>query len=200
MTLSRVVFILGLAVAVRAGALMAQDDRLATRLSPQLAAQVQVVVDSAAAAGLPTEPLIDIALEGAAKGATSDRILAAVRRMDDNLRVAQQQLGAGSDATELVTGAHALRQGLAPQRLASLRAARPEGSLQVLLATLLELVARGVPTGSADRVIESLSSQASDADFRAFLVEVDQAIGAGQDAESAAVSASQRVLRRTPPP
>ena len=56
------------------GALAAQDHRLTERLDAATAEGVQRVVDSAHAEGLPTEPLVQKALEGKTMGATSGRI------------------------------------------------------------------------------------------------------------------------------
>src|SRR5438093_634738 len=55
------------------------DPRL-DRLDPDTRAQVATVMDSASRVGLPTEPLIQRALEGATKAAPGARIVAAVRR------------------------------------------------------------------------------------------------------------------------
>jgi len=173
-----------------------QDRRLTDRLPTDLAVQVQQQVDLAAAAGLPTEPLIDLALEGAAKGAGDERILAAVTRMYHNLDEARARLGEQATGAELVTGAHALRQGLLPEELASLREARGEGSVQVPLTALLELVARGVPTEVANEVVARLATEASDQDFRELLTEVDQAVGRGQDATPASLEVSRRIVER----
>ena len=56
----------------------ARDPRLETRLDPQTRAAVAAIVDSAKLVGLPVEPLIDKALEGASKRAPGARIISAV--------------------------------------------------------------------------------------------------------------------------
>jgi len=55
----------------------AQDPRY-ERLDPDTHARVVAIVDSARAVGLPSEPLIHRALEGAMKNAAGERIVAAV--------------------------------------------------------------------------------------------------------------------------
>ena len=50
----------------------ANDDRLRGLFDPPTYASLHAVLDSARTAGLPTEPLIDKALEGSAKHASSD--------------------------------------------------------------------------------------------------------------------------------
>ena len=63
MSIARVALSLALFLAVPATA-TAQDARLAERLDTATAAGVQQLVDSARRAGLPTEPLVQKALEG----------------------------------------------------------------------------------------------------------------------------------------
>ncbi len=181
---------------VAAGPAAGQDQRLAQRLPSDLAAQIQALVDSTAAAGLPTEPLIDLALEGAAKRASRELIIKAVSRMRRNLIESRQRLGESASDSELVTAAHALRQGLPAEQLSYLREARPEASLQVPLTTMLELVARGVSTAVAQELIGQLAGAGSDDDFRAFLSQVDEAIDGGQEPEPASLQAGRRMLER----
>src|SRR5215472_2087056 len=84
---------------------------------------VQTIIDSAGRAGLPTRPLVEKALEGAAKGAPEDAIARAVRSLAAALGEARLALGTSTD-DELNAGAVALRLGARPQDLKSLRAAR----------------------------------------------------------------------------
>src|SRR5437016_3194924 len=86
----------------------AQDPRY-QRLDPDTRAHVSAVIDSARTVGLPTEPLIQRALEGVLKGAGSDRIVAAVRRLAVDLGVARSALGSGASSAELEAGVAALR-------------------------------------------------------------------------------------------
>lgn len=135
----------------------AQDARLAERLDPATASDVQAVVDSAATAGLPTEPLVQKALEGNTLGAGGDRILAAVQALHGQLDRARDALGRDADDAELTAAAGALRAGLAPvalRRLQSLRSGRP---LVVPIAVLTDLVAEGVPPEEATRSVLDLA-------------------------------------------
>ena len=91
-----------------------QDPRL-ERLDPETRSLVVSVVDSARAAGLPSEPLIQRALEGVTKGAQGPRIVAAVRRLATDLGTARGALGSGATAPELEAGVAALRAGAGPQ-------------------------------------------------------------------------------------
>src|SRR5213593_1175268 len=124
-----------------------QDPRL-ERLDPDTRAQVIAVVDSARRAGLPAEPLIQRALEGATKAAPGPRIVAAVQRLAGDLGTARTALGNSACAAELEAGVAALRAGAPPQVLANLRSVR-RSSLTMALSVLADLVAGGVPADSA---------------------------------------------------
>lgn len=156
----------------------AQDPRLARRLDPQAQAQLAQVLDSARAAGLPLEPLVDRALEGASKGASVERIAAAVRKLAIDLTTARNALGGGNVA-ELEAAASALRAGVKPEDLKRLRASRPYQPLTVPLAVLGDLVARGVPADTASAYVLTII-RASDEQLVAFQrsVERDIALGA----------------------
>jgi hypothetical protein len=139
------------------GVAAAQDARLAERLDRETAASVQQVVDSARRAGLPTEPLVQKALEGRTLGASGDRIVAAVEALQGQLGRARDALGGSASEAELTAAAGALRAGLPPtalRRLQSLRSGRP---LVVPIAVLTDLVAEGVPADQATRSVLDLA-------------------------------------------
>jgi hypothetical protein len=139
------------------GAAAAQDSRLAERLDTATAASVQRLVDSARIAGLPTEPLVQKALEGGTLGASGERIVAAVEALHGQLGRARDALGGDASDAELTAAAGALRAGLAPgalRRLQSLRSGRP---LVVPIAVLTDLVAEGVPAEQATRSVLDLA-------------------------------------------
>lgn len=163
-----------------ATALPGQEPRLEGRLTPALRTDVERLADSVRAIGLPVEPLLDKALEGAAKGAPDERILRAVRSLAQRLSEARQSLGSGASADELVVGAEALRGGVAPASLERLRRARGQAALTVPLAVLTDLVARGVPVDTAAAVILQLAERrADDADFDGLRRDVERDIGRG---------------------
>jgi hypothetical protein len=155
-----------------------RDPRLG-RLDPDTRAGVSAVVDSARAVGLPTEPLIQRALEGATKGAPGARILVAVRRLSSDLGATRAALGDKAAAPELEAGAAALRAGATPQQLARLRDVR-RPPLTIAFAVLADLVASGVPADSAAAAVLALAPNARDADLVEFrrAVERDIALGA----------------------
>ena len=163
----------------------AQDGRLA-RLDPATGSIVARLVDSALAAGLPVEPLVDKALEGASKQAPGPRIAGAVRTLLADLGRARGALGEASEA-ELVAGAAAIRAGLPPSALTAVRRARAEGALTVPLATLADLVARGVPVEAAQEAILALAARGvPDAGYVDLRRRVESDIGAGVPPAAAA--------------
>lgn len=150
--IARVVRVSLLLVAVSASA-RAQDRRLTTRLDSSTAFAVSRIVDSVRAVGLPAEPLVGVALEGAGRRAPSDRIVGAVREYASALGVARQTLGDSAASDEIISAAGVFVVGVQPRVVGDYRAARPSGSLTVPLVVLADLVARGVPADTAASAI-----------------------------------------------
>lgn len=178
----------------------AQDARLAARLDPPVLDRVTYMLDSVRSTGLPTEPLVDKALEGATKRASGDRILAAVRSLAGDLGAARDALGHGAGEPELVAGAAAIRAGASQGDLARLRAGR-EGPLTVPLAVLANLMARGVPSDTASSVVYRLAARgAPDEEFTDLQREIERDIGTGASpAAAASVRGKAREGRGGPP-
>lgn len=159
---------------------LAQDPRLAGRLDAGTLAAVQGVVDSVQPLGIPSEPLIVKALEGASKNAAGPRIVAAVRRLSGELAAARGALGAASSTAELVAGAAALRAGAPATALQRVRAVRHDESVAVHLAVLADLIADGVPPDTAAGAVVALARTAlRDAELVAFRQSVDRDIALG---------------------
>src|SRR5437899_3919856 len=165
------------------------DPRLG-RLDASARPLVAVVLDSARAAGLPVEPLVQRALEGATKGAPGSLIVSAVQRLAADLGRARAALGAGATPPELEAGAAALRAGAGTPVLAQLRRSRRQ-TITVPLAVLTDLVASGVPVDSAAAAVLALAAGTRDADLIDFrrAVERDIALGAAPTAATAAAAA-----------
>jgi hypothetical protein len=188
--------LLVLFVPARAGA---QDERL-SRLDGRTRAEVAALVDSARVAGLPTEPLVDKALEGASKRADGSRIAAAVRALSRELTAARAALGVVASEAELVAAADALRAGAGPAVLTRLRAMRQAEALTIPLAVLSDLVARGVPADTAAGAVLSLAgSGAKDADFVTLRRNVERDIMAGAPPVVAASIRSKGLPSSLPP-
>jgi hypothetical protein len=168
-----------LAVAV-APAALAQDPRLTSKLDRETVGVVSRIVDSARVAGLPTEPLIAKALEGASKRAPGDRIAATVRSYASALHAASAALGARSTEPEIVAGAGAILSGIDPAALTRLRTSGASRSLTMPLVVLADLVSRGVQSDTAaGAVYLATRAGARDTDFLALRRAVEQDIRSG---------------------
>jgi hypothetical protein len=141
---------------------------------------VNEILAAAHEADLPTEPLVDRALEGVAKGAVPNMIVAAVLRLRDELGLARGAFGATASPAELTAGASALRAGATPDDLARLRQLRPAQPLTVPAGVLADLAAAGVPMETGLDAVLALADRAADAEYVAFRrnVERDIALGA----------------------
>lgn len=169
------------------------DARLAARLDVVTAAEVRRLVDTARGEGLPTESLVSKALEGEAKGASSDRIVAAVRAQLAALSEARAALGMTSSETEIVAGAGAVLAGVSRDSLARLRESRPGKPLVVPLVVLADLVARKVPSGAAATAVLAVSrAGARDADFLRMRERVERDIADGMVPANAALMRARR--------
>ncbi|MEW5916133.1 MAG: hypothetical protein AB1762_06995 [Gemmatimonadota bacterium] len=156
------------------------DDRLAGRLDVATREQVVALVDSLRGEGLPTEPIIDRALEGASKRAEGPRIVAVVRGYAVHLRVARAVLGPASTPREIVAGANALKAGIKTEELQRVRAARDGIRYAVAFDVLTGLKNRSVPNDTAVRVIASLVKlAASDQQYVTLLDQIERSIAAG---------------------
>jgi hypothetical protein len=185
-------------------ALHAQDARLDVRLDARTRDAVVALIDSARAEGIPSEPLVQKALEGASKHADGSRILIAVRMLARELGDARSALGPFSTDAEVSAGASALHAGIAPAALSRMRASRAHGSLTVALAVLSDLIARGVPGDTATTVISALTGAgAPDADLLRFQQGVERDIAQGATPSAALGVRAQGAFpsaapRRTP--
>lgn len=168
-----------LAFAASALAQQTADERLAGRLDGDTREQVVALVDSLKREGLPTEPIVDRALEGASKRADGAVIVRVVRGFAGHLRVARQVLGPSSDR-EIIAGANALRAGIKTDELVRIRAAREGQRYAVAFDVLTGLKTRNVPNDTAVRVIGSLVKlAANDQQYVTLLDQVARAIAAG---------------------
>jgi len=143
------------------------DTRLDGRLSSPDRQRIMTLVDSLVALGVARGPLSAKALEGASKRASAAQIEAAIRRLGLDLQRSRAVLGASASAPEVEAGADALRAGASPASLARIKASRGRASAILPLATLTDLVSRGVPAEEAARTVLTLSEQHSpDAAYR----------------------------------
>jgi hypothetical protein len=182
-------------LALMAGRVDAQDARLA-RLDRRVQAEVGALIDTARSLGIPTEPVVDKALEGAAKRAPSERIIVVVRSRFRELVAARAALGTGAMDAEVIAAADALHAGASAQVITTLRARRPSVPLTIPLAVLADLIARGVPADTASVAVLGLASTpATDAQFAALRDDIERDIAKGAPP---AIAASVRT-RGLPP-
>jgi hypothetical protein len=168
-----------LALALVAGRLEAQDSRL-SRLDRRVQKEVTTLVDSARSLGIPTEPVVDKALEGAAKRAPNDRIINVVRSRFGELVAARGALGSGALDAEVIAAADALHAGASAQVITALRTRRPNVPLTIPLAVLADLIARGVPADTASSAVLALATKpATDAEFANLRDDVERDIAKG---------------------
>lgn len=184
-----------LALALTAARVDAQDARL-TRLDRQVQAEVGALVDSARLLGIPTEPVVDKALEGAAKRAPNKRIVNVVRSRFHELVAGRSALGNVASEAEIIAAADALHAGASAQVISALRAQRPSAPLTIPLAVLADLIARGVPADTAASAVLALATTpATDAQFAALRDDIERDIAKGTPP---AISAAVRT-RGLPP-
>ena len=196
---ARLSALLVLAVASRAAGQGSVSTRLAGRVSPEVASAVGGVADSAAARGLPVEPLVEKAIEGGAKGVPAQRVIAAVRALAGRLdQAAASVRAAGLPATDpdvIEAGAFALSTGLTPGEVEGLlRHARAPYVPAAMLRVAGTLAALGVPPDETVQVVDQAIDAGTDASDLLDLpreVEAGMAHGATAGAAAAGMSHGQ---------
>jgi len=145
--------------------LAAQDvgARLDGRVPPEVQRAVQDIAAGAAARGLPTEPLVQKAIEGGAKRVPAERLIAAVRALAARLADATDAVRAGglaSPAAEVVEGgADGLSAGLTPGEVSDLvRVSRGPYDPALVLRVAATLAALGVPATQTVQLMEVMIS------------------------------------------
>jgi|SRR5882757_2040530 len=128
-------------------------------------ADVRTVVDSmsasALARGLPADPLIQKAIEGSAKGVPSQRVIAAVRLVAEQLDTSAAALRAGgmiADTLAISAGAFALNAGMSARDITALllrAGGQTAGNVRIELNVAGTLVALGVPSAEAANLVSA---------------------------------------------
>lgn len=147
-----------------AGQVAASADEMRTALvgrgaPADLVDRVEREINQAAAEGLPTQALLDKALEGLAKGATPERILAAVSSLRHALSMAHGlAVEAGLDpapADAVTQAAYALGRGMPPESVRALM--RASGAAEAAATGLMVaslLTAQGIDRSAAAQAVE----------------------------------------------
>jgi hypothetical protein len=160
--------------------------RLNRELDRSTRASVLAIIDSARVDGLPSDALVNKALEGAGKHAAGLTIVAAVHTLARELRQSRSALGRASRDAEITAGAHAIHAGVTATELGRLRRAAVGRQLTTPIMVLTDLVSRGVPAGTASAAVMSLERAGlRDADFGAYQRSVRQDIDRGADPSAA---------------
>ena len=163
---------------------------------------VEVILDSARMAGLPTRPIESTALQGISKQKNGRLIVTVVRDVYHSLLRARTALGPAATEAELTAAANALRVGITTVELAHLGASRGDDKeLTVPLVVLSDLVMRGVPRDTASRTIFQLWQRgAADDDFLGLWRGVERDIVSGTDPGVALMNRAREIPPRAPPP
>ena len=171
------------------------DPRLAAHFSGDALARLESVLDSARAAELPTEALVQRALEGATRRLPPERVLAAVSALAGRMRTSRALLGPKATEADLMASASALHAGIDQGTLSRLARSRGGTGVALPLIVLVDIVERGVPQDTAKRVILALSDpRVGDADFQALRQSILRDIGSGAPAGAAATTRARGLL------
>jgi hypothetical protein len=169
-----------------------------TRFDSATAVLLRAVFDSAAVRGLPTAPLVNRALEGAARRIVGSKIVAVVRAHATAMEDSRRILGPRVSSAEIDACATAMRAGVDGGTMALLRQARASTSVLNPCVVLTDLIQRGVPFAMANNAVVSVSRlQRSDDLLDAMRGAV--AKGSTRGGPTMAVEALQRYLRETVP-
>jgi hypothetical protein len=154
--------------------------RLERAVDPETYRAVAEVIDRARSQALPTEPLVDRALEGAMKRAPGPRIRTAVAALAERLDIARGMLAPSPTEADIAAGAGALGVGVPRETLRAIRSVQPDRPVAVPLGVLTELVARRVPVDRAASMVVALMRRgATPTQLVALSQDVQQDIAAG---------------------
>jgi hypothetical protein len=153
--------------------------------------------------GLPTEPLVDKALEGVAKRVPPSVILAAVRQKADLLARADAALRpfGPPTAADVTSTADVLQRGLSVDLIRKVRAGRGKGEpIGLSLHTVADLIERKVPASVALEVIHSWRERGGQSErLRELPAEVEKLIRMGVSPSAAGRSVAEAARQGRPP-
>jgi hypothetical protein len=198
-----VTLLLGATLA-RGLAAQAVQARLDGRVSPEVQRAVQVIAADAVAHGLPVDPLVQKAIEGAAKGVPNDRVIAAVRALAGRLgesMAAVREAGVAAPGGDVVEGgADALNAGFSGRQVSDLvRVSRPPHDPALTLRVAATLAALGVPTKQALQLVQGMiSANRSPSDLLTLPGQVQAGVARGATPAQAAAGLA-RAAGGTPP-
>jgi hypothetical protein len=185
------------ALVLVARAAAAQDPRLAARLDKPTYVAVNAIVDSARAAKLPTAPLVDKALEGAAKGSDGSKIVTAVQQLRVRMTAARSVLGTNASSDEIKSASAALEAGVSERDLARIRGVAGKRPVTMPLAVLTDLIGRQIDVATATTLVIQLErSGVKDQEYTLFQRNVRADIDRGADPTVAAQTRARGLMQR----
>lgn len=181
-----------------APAVRAQDPVLSSKLDKPTLLAVNAIIDSARAAKLPTKPLNDKALEGAATGADGPKIVAAVRQLSIRMGSARRSLNSNASADEIKAAVDALQAGVSTRDLALVQSASGKRPVTMPLAVLTDLIGRQVPIPTATSLVLQLErAGVKDSELSLFQRNVRADIERGADPIAAATTRAKGLMQRS---
>ena len=173
------------------------DPRLVARLDKPTYVAVNAIVDSARAAKLPTAPLVDKALEGAAKGSDGTKIVTAVQQLKVRMTSARTVLGTSATPDEIKAATSAFEAGVSDRDLARVKAAGGKRQVTMPLAVITDLIGRQIEVATAaNLVIQLEKSGVKDNELALFQRNVRADIDRGADPTVAAQTRARGLLQR----
>jgi len=173
------------------------DPALAAKLDKPTLLAVNAIIDSARVARLPTKPLNDKALEGAAAGADGPKIVAAVRSLSVRMSSARRSLSSNASADEIKAAVGALEAGVSTRDLARVQAEAGKRPVTIPLAVLTDLIGRQVAIPTATSLVLQLErSGVKDGELTLFQRNVRADIERGADPTVAATTRARGLVQR----
>jgi hypothetical protein len=115
--------------------------------------------------GFPTELLLEHSAEGAAKGVSADRLLAALEEYAERIDQAHKVLGERATLTSLEATADVLGRGVPEDVVRTVAAVNPrDDQLTASMVALGDLVAAGVPPDQAENLLLDAATRRQDND------------------------------------
>lgn len=182
--------------------LQAQEERRWERVqqayTEQETARIREVVREAARHGVPAEPILDKALEGAAKGVPPAMVLSALGDYAGRLERAGALVGPDGSRAELVAAADALRRGVPEGAIRDVSAGPGDGA--IALVVLGDLMEMEVPVERAREVVaDALERGARGEDLLTVPAAVRRLIREGVLPPEAATRVQEAMGRGGPP-
>ncbi len=177
--------------------------RAKAALPRDAARQLEQTVAAARKRGLPTEPLVDKALEGVAKKVPPSVIMTAVRhkvQLLANAHAALRPYGPPT-AADVTATADVLQRGMSTEMVKQVRAGRRRGEpVGLSLHTVADLLERRVPPNVAIEVISSWRERGGrNEELRDIPLEVDKLIRMGATPSAAGRTIATSARRGRPP-